>query len=228
MIHALRSLTRPEVAILVAIVIYSFIPTFGGLFRLAELAGVAPNITPENPRALAEPLPFVIHVLTSFVFCNLGALLFLPSIRRVRPDMHRAIGRVVVVAGFVAAATGLWMTVGYVFPNELQGSLLYWARVALSISMMVLLVRAVLAIRSRRVSQHSAAIVRAYAIGQGASTQTIFGIGWLVATGSDASGLFRDLLMVSSWILNLLVAEFLIFKWRQPAPTFGRFAALRK
>ncbi len=213
--------------LLVAIVIYSFIPTFGGLFRLAELAGFAPAIAPANPRALSEPFPFVVHTLASFVFCISGALQLLPSIRRYRQGVHRVNGRVVAIAGFIAAATGLWMTVEYVFPIELQGSLLYWARVVLSISMMALIVWAVIAIKSRDIFQHSAAMLRAYAIGQGASTQAFFGVGWLVATGSEPAGLFRDWLMVSSWIFNLLVAEILISGWRRRNTTLGRSVRAR-
>lgn len=214
--------------IFAVIIVYSFIPTFGGLFRVAELAGIAPTVTPENPRALAEPLPLVVHVIASFIFCNLGVLQFLPTVRRIRPDVHRTNGRAVAAAGIVAAATGLWMTVGYVFPSELQGGLLYWVRVALSISMMALIAWAVIAVQSKKIFQHSAAMFRAYAIGQGASTQAFFGIGWLVVTGTDATGLFRDWLMVSSWALNLVVAEVLIFtSWRR-VPALGRFAASRK
>jgi hypothetical protein len=223
--HLIKSLSRLEVTILVVIVVYSFIPTFGGLFRVAELTGVAPTITPENPRALAEPLPFVVHVIASFIFCNLGALQFLPTVRRIRSDVHRTNGRAVAAAGIVAAATGLWMTVGYVFPSDLQGGLLYWVRVVLSISMMALIAWAVIAVQSKKILQHSAAMLRAYAIGQGASTQAFFGIGWLVVTGSDATGLFRDWLMVSCWVVNLLVAEVLISGRLKRNPIFRRSVA---
>ena len=57
---------------------------------------------------------------------------------------------------------------------------------------------------------HSAAMLRAYAIGQGASTQTFLGITWIVISGSEATGLLRDGIMVSAWVLNLAVAEVII------------------
>ena len=69
----MRSVSSREWMFLAIILIYSFVPTFGGLFRIAELLG-GPAITPANPRALAHPLPIVLHILSSFLFCLLGAL----------------------------------------------------------------------------------------------------------------------------------------------------------
>lgn len=211
----LRSLGGREITLLIVIVVYSFIPTVGGLFRISEIAGIDAGFMPENPRALAQPIPIVLHTLASFVFCFAGALQFLPSLRRHHLALHRMNGRVVALAGVISAATGLWMTVTFTFPPDIQGDLLYWVRIFLSISMMALIGWAVMAIKSRNIAKHSAAMLRSYAIGQGASTQAILGIGWIVATGIEPSGLFRDWLMVSAWILNFLVAETLIAKWRR-------------
>lgn len=205
----MKSLSRSEWSLLAAIIIYSFIPAVAGLIRVVELAG-GPAIIPENPRALSDPLPIILHILASFLFCIFGALQFLPSIRRHHRATHRAIGRMIVIAGCVSAASGLWMTHTYAFPADLQGNLLYWVRMVLGPLMIGLLLWAVIAIRSRNIVQHSAAMLRAYAIGQGASTQAILGISWIVIIGSEAVGPARDGLMVFAWGLNLLVAEVLI------------------
>ncbi|MGB3626387.1 MAG: DUF2306 domain-containing protein [Henriciella sp.] len=205
----MKSLSRSEWTLLACIMVYSFIPAVGGLIRVLELAG-GPAIAPENPRALSDPFPITLHILTSFLFCIVGALLFLPSIRRHHRATHRAVGRIIVIAGGISAASGLWMTHTYVFPGDLQGNLLYWVRMVLGSLMIGLIVWAVIAIRSRNVFQHSASMLRAYAIGQGASTQAILGIGWIVIVGSEAMGSMRDGLMVFAWGLNLLVAEVLI------------------
>lgn len=102
------------------------------------------------------------------------------------------------------------MTHFYSFPTNLQGSLLYWARIILGVLMISLIVWSVLAIRSRNVPQHSASMLRAYAIGQGASTQTFIGIGWMILYGTEATGSLRDAMMVFAWAFNLLIAEVLI------------------
>ena len=211
----MRSVRSREWMFLAIILIYSFVPTFGGLFRIAELLG-GPAIAPANPRAFAHPLPIVLHILSSFLFCLLGALQFLPSMRRYHLGLHRMMGRVVATAGCMSALTGLWMTHFYAFPQELQGALLYWVRIVLSLSMVGLIVWAVIAIRSRNILGHSTAMLRAYAIGQGASTQAFLGIGWMVAFETEPLGPLRDIMMVFAWGLNLLIAELLIAKMFAP------------
>lgn len=211
----MKFLRKFEWTILTLVFGYSFIPAFGGLLRVLELAG-GPAIIPENPRALAAPVPVIFHVLSSFLFCIIGALQFLPSIRRHYPAAHRAFGRTVAIAGCISAASGMWMTLSYSFPEDLQGSLLYWTRIVLGSMMVGFIGCAVIAIRSRNIFQHGAAMLRAYAIGQGASTQTILGIGWIIIVGTEAMGPLRDGIMVLAWGLNLLVAEVLI--WRLLAP----------
>lgn len=108
------------------------------------------------------------------------------------------------------------MTHFYSFPISLQGNLLYWARIILGCLMIGFIVWSVLAIRSRNILQHSAHMLRAYAIGQGASTQTFIGIGWMILYGTEAAGPQRDAMMVFAWALNLLIAEVLI--WAVLAP----------
>ena len=209
----MKVLSRLEWTILLIIFVYSFIPAFGGLFRILELAG-GPAVVPENVRALAAPWPIVLHILGSSLFCLLGAVQFLPSIRRHRPVTHRVLGRAVAIAGCLSAATGVWMAHFFAFPDELQGNMLYWVRIVLGLSMVGLIGWAVIAIRSRNSFRHGAAMLRAYTIGQGASTQAFLGIGWLIVTGTEPLGPLRDGLMVLAWVLNMLVAEYLIGQFR--------------
>jgi len=186
-------LRKSELIVFSVIFVYSFIPAFGGLIRVLELAG-GPKIAPANPRAVLTPIPIILHILSSFLFCIIGAVQFLPSIRRQRPAAHRVIGRMIAMAGCMSALTGLWMTHFYAFPEALQGTALYWVRMVLG----------------RNVFQHSVSMVRAYAIGQGASTQAIIGIAWIISVGSEAMGPLRDGLMIFAWVVNLLAAEIFI------------------
>jgi hypothetical protein len=209
-------LGKSELVVLGVILVYSFIPVAGGLVRVLELAG-GPQIAPDNPRALLAPTPIILHIFGSGLFCVLGALQFLPSLRRQRLTAHRAIGRVSAAAGCVSALTGLWMTHFYAFPEALQGLPLYWVRMFLGTAMVALIIWAVIAIKSRNVFQHSASLVRAYAIGQGASTQTVLGIAWIIFVGSEAMGPLRDGLMIFAWVVNLVAAEiFIRAKLRPP------------
>jgi len=209
----MKQLSRTEWTILAVVMVYTFIPSVGGLIRVLELAG-GPAIAPENPRASAAPVPIVLHILSSVVFCLLGAIQFLPSVRRHHPATHRGFGRLVAAAGCLCAGSGLWMTHVYSFPADLQGSLLYWARIVLGGLLIGFIVRAVTAIGSGNVPGHRAAMLRAYAIGQGASTQTFLGIGWIIISGTELSGPARDGMMVLAWALNLVVAERVISQLR--------------
>ena len=211
----MKSISYSEWMFVAIILVYSFVPTFGGLFRVAELLG-GTAIIPTNARALTQPLPIVLHILSSFLFCLLGALQFLPSIRRYHPDLHRMNGRVVAAAGCTSALTGLWMTHFFVFPLELQGPLLYSVRIVLSLTMVGLIVWAIMAIRARDMRAHGASMIRAYAIGQGASTQAFLGLGWMAAIGTEPIGLLRDGLMITAWGLNLTVAELIISRLFAP------------
>ncbi|QAX31037.1 DUF2306 domain-containing protein [Leisingera sp. NJS204] len=211
----MKVLRKSEWAILLFIVAYSFLPAFGGLFRVLELAG-GPAIIPANQRASAMPFPIILHILSSFLFLLLGATQFLPSIRQTHPTAHRVFGRIVAVAGCLSAGSGMWMTHFYDFPASLQGSLLYWVRITLGLLVIAFILWAVLSIRSCNIFQHSALMLRAYAIGQGASTQAFIGIGWMILYGTEATGPLRDAQLGSAWAINLLIAEALI--WATLAP----------
>lgn len=204
-------LTTREWTILIFIVVYSFIPAFGGVIRILDLAG-GPSLMPENPRALADPLPIISHITGSFVFCVAGVIQFLPSIRRHLPSTHRKMGRILVIAGCISAASGLWMTWFYPFPNALQGSLLFSVRTVLGFLMIGLIGWAVVAINARNFYIHGASMLRAYAIGQGASTQALLGIGWILIFGAEPVGFPRDVFMVLCWLLNMSAAEFIIHR----------------
>lgn len=203
--------SRREWMFLAFVFAYSFVPAFGGMLRVFELLGGL-ALVPENDRATAYPAPVILHVLSSFVFCLTGALQFMPSMRRRHPGVHRMMGKFLAAAGCLSALTGLWMTLSFVFPHELQGVLLYWVRIVLSLSMIGLIAWAVIAVRSGNTPGHSAAMLRAYAIGQGASTQAFLGLCWLAILGTELTGPWRDVMMVSAWCINLLIAEFLIGK----------------
>ena len=59
-------------------------------------------------------------------------------------------------------------------------------------------------------------MLRAYAIGQGASTQAFLGIAWIIVFGTEPLGPLRDGMMVFAWMLNLLLAECLIRRFLLP------------
>lgn len=202
---------KKELAILASLFVLSFIPVVGGAFRALEIVG-GPAVLPGNPRISNDPLPALLHVFGAVPYCILGAFQLLPSIRQHTPEWHQFNGRIVALTGIVSAVSGLWMTHYYTLPIELQGSLLYIVRMVLGIAMTVFIVRGVVAIKNRHIPMHGASMLRAYAIGQGAGTQALIGVAWIVLFKEEATGITRDVMMTMAWIINLAIAEWVIRK----------------
>lgn len=198
-----------------ALLLLSAIPLLGGALRLLELSGRTVAIDPD-PRFSATPGPLVVHVLAAAVFATLGALQFLPQLRRGDARYHRAAGRLALIAGLLTALSGLWMTVAYDLKPG-SGSVLYVVRLAVSVGSVVALVLAFHAIRRRDVRTHRAWMMRAYALALGAGTQAFTqGLGEPLSGGGV---LAHDLQMTAGWLINLAVAEGVIK--RRSAPTRG-------
>ena len=99
----------------VGLIALSLIPVLAGALRLNELMG-SPEITANNARFVASPIPVTVHIVSVTVYSLLGALQFVPSLRRGRPSWHRIAGRILVPAGVLVALTGLWMNFFYPRP----------------------------------------------------------------------------------------------------------------
>lgn len=197
---------RADWLIPASLIALAFIPVVAGAVRLTTLAG-SPEITPDNVRFVTAPIPVILHILGVTIYSILGAFQFSPGIRRRHPNWHRAAGRILVVAGLVAALSGLWMAMFYaIVPAD--SALLRGFRLFFGAAMAASIVLGFVAIRQRRVGRHQAWMRRAYAIGLGAGTQALTQIPLLLAFGKpDADTL--ALLMGGAWVLNLAIAEWL-------------------
>ncbi|WP_433443928.1 DUF2306 domain-containing protein [Nonomuraea sp. CA-141351] len=195
----------------------SFVPVLAGAIRVSELTGGA-DITPDNARFFAQPVPVLLHIVAVTVYSVLGAFQFAPGFRRRRPAWHRAAGRVLVPCGLVAALTGLWMTLFAELPPGDAG-LLTGFRLVFGSAMAVSLALGLAAILRRDVARHRAWMTRGYALGMGAGTQAVTQSLWLAATGATPGEVTRALLLGASWVINLAVAEWVI---RRRSPRSGR------
>lgn len=187
-----------------ALVALSVIPLTAGGFRLVQIAG-GPAVMPADHRFTGFPAALVLHIVGAAVFALVGALQFLPALRR--GNWHRRSGRVLAVAGLLVAGSALWLTLFY----EAQpgtGDLLYVFRVVFASAMAACLVLGFAAIRRRDIAAHRAWMMRAYAIGLGAGTQA-FTEG--IAEAAFGTGeLTGDLAKGAGWAVNLVVAEWAV------------------
>ena len=185
----------------------AFIPVLAGVVRLTALASGG-SLTPENARFFDAPIPVMLHILSVTIFSLLGAFQFAPGFRRRRPDWHRAAGRILVVAGVVAALSGLWMAVFYaIVPAD--SALLHGFRLFFGSAMALSILLGYRAIRRRDVARHQDWMRRAYAIGLGAGTQALTQLPLLLIFGVP-NELTLALMMGAAWVANLGVAEWLI------------------
>ena len=198
-------MNRIEWKVPLALLVASAVPFAAGIVRLAGLAG-DPEISTENARFVAAPVPVILHILSASAFSILGALQFSSGLRQHSPTWHKVSGRLVAAGGILAALSGLWMTVIYPIPTELQGRLLYAVRILVGAAMLVSIYGAVAAAMRHDFATHRAWMVRAYALGQGAGMQVVVLLPWMLLIGKP-NVLLRDVLMSLAWLINLVLAE---------------------
>ncbi len=192
---------------IVGLLLLSFIPIASGMHRMNQLGGGA-QVTAENARFFASPLPVTVHIVGATLFAILGAFQFASSFRRRWPAWHHWAGRLLVVSGLLVGLSGIWMVLFYTHPVG-DGDFLSAQRLVFGSAMIVSIVLSFTAIRRGNVKQHRAWMMRGYAIGMGAGTQAlILMVGEMISGKPDE--LSRALLMGLAWVINLAVAEWVI------------------
>jgi hypothetical protein len=195
---------RPGWLLPAGLIVYSLIPVLAGAARVAQLSGDT-EVTPDNERFFASPVPVVVHIVGITVYCLLGAFQFAPQFRGSRPGWHRAAGRLLIPCGLAAAMAGLWMTFIYP-PAEDASALLTAFRLVFASAWILFLVLGFAAIRRRDIARHRAWMIRGYAIAMGTNTQAVtLGFGSLIL--GELDWLSNALLMLAGWVIALAVAE---------------------
>jgi hypothetical protein len=193
------------------LVALSLIPALFGTLRLVEVFG-GPKIMPENLRIAASPGPAVVHIVGGASFLLVGAFQLSSRIRTRWLNWHRRAGRILMILGLGAALSGLWMTLLY--PRQTgTGTLLHTSRLLFASGMAASIVLGYRAIRQHDQVQHRAWMMRAFALGLGAGTQT-----FTIGVGEGIFGksvLATDMSTAAGWAINLAVAEYLIRRPRR-------------
>ncbi|RLV54989.1 DUF2306 domain-containing protein [Aeromicrobium phragmitis] len=207
-----RTAPRREWMIAAGLILLALVPSIAGGVRLGEIAS-GPPPTPENARFLQAPLPVALHVVGALVFALVGAFQFLPELRRRHLAWHRFAGRYLVVpAGVVVAVSGLWMTASYDLP-PVDGAALAISRYLVGLAMLVFLVLAVTSVARRDIAAHRAWMIRAYALAMGAGTQVLTAGPSMLVFG-EPDGMRRLIEMDAGWLINIVVAEWVIARGR--------------
>src|ERR1700722_5343954 len=142
------------------------------LFRPGSMGGNSPAAALDAGFARHLVLT-LIHLLPGGLFLVLAAWQFMPSIRQRHLQLHRWIGRVLVVCGLIIGVTALVMsyTMNIGGPNETAATTLF------AIVFLYCLIRAYRHIRRKEVARHREWMIRAFGAGLGvATTRPIVGM----------------------------------------------------
>jgi hypothetical protein len=203
---------RPGWLLPTGLIALGLVPLLANTVRRVALMSSPTADAPEMSVAV------LVHIAGSGVFVVLGAFQFVPGLRRRRPAWHRIAGRVLILAGFAAAGSGLWLALTVTLAAG-GGVLLLGFRLLAALAMAASIVLGFAAILRRDVARHRAWMMRAYALGLGAGTQ-VFTVGFgslLFGDGPLATALLNG----AGWVVNLAVAEFAIRRSR-PARMHGK------
>lgn len=205
--NATLSKKRSDWLIPAGLILLSVVPVVAGAVRLTELSSGA-EVTANNARFFASPLPVVLHIISVSLYALLGAFQFAPGLRRRRRGWHRMAGRILIPSGLIAALSGLWMSHFYPWP-EYDGELLYGLRLLFGTAMFLSILLGAAAIWRQDFTQHGVWMLRGYAIGMGAGTQVLTHLPWFLFPAVHGE-LTRALFMGAGWVINLAVAEWII------------------
>lgn len=203
----MKSFAKSTWLIPAGLLILSLLPLLGGAHRISELIGGA-EITKDNARFFAAPVPIVLHVISCSVYFVLGAFQFSPGFRSNNRRWHRTAGRILIPTGLASAATGMWMAVVYP-PLFGDGTALTYIRLMVGGAMMLFVCLGFAAIRQRAFNDHRAWMMRAYALAIAAGSQPLT-LGIVFVIYGAFGEMEYTLGMTAGWLLNLAVAEWFI------------------
>jgi len=178
------------------------IPVGGTLYRLGEIIHTGHWAFDFNPE-FVDRLPLFLHGIGMVLFLVLGALQFSTKRRIKRPDLHRTQGRVAGFGAILGGLTGVWMTLLH---PQISTPLLLAGRLLFGSAMVIFTVLAIHAAMQRRLANHRAWIIRAYAIAFNAGSFPLLYLP-VVALLGEPSPVLDDALQVAGWMINLAIAE---------------------
>lgn len=194
------------------LLVLSAVPMIAGISRLLSLSTGRFTLD-GHERFAADPWTAALHVIGATAFATLGAFQFVPSLRR--GAWHRIAGRVLSALGLGGAIAGTVMALRWA-PKAFDSAALNAVRMVVAIAMVLFIVFGVVAARRRDFEAHGAWMLRAYALFLGAGTQ-VFTAGFtaLPFMQPHMSEGLAAVSMAAGWIINALVAEWMLRGERQ-------------
>lgn len=180
------------------------------LIGLLVLIGVGASVsfyfrTPANPRFADFPIMTALHVLPGGIFLALAPFQLIPSIRRRSMQYHRRMGRVLAALAAVTGLTSVFMAVVIPYAGWSQRIVV----TPFAIFFTVAVGMGYYHIRAKRIKQHRAWMIRAFAIGLSIATQRVLFlpplIYLIIQTGEEPPRAELEPLIFSSFAISLVV-----------------------
>tara|TARA_R110000868_G_scaffold128417_1_gene336474 strand:+ start:24015 stop:24629 length:615 start_codon:yes stop_codon:yes gene_type:complete len=178
------------------------------LLALVQVVQIPLGSLPEDSRHLsAAPVWHFMHVLGGATFGILGPFQFGRVLMRKYGLWHRVMGRVFVAAGAMISLSSLGLL--WHFPDTYSVAVSS-GRLLFGIALGVALAMAMQAIRKQDFTRHRNWMIRAYAIGIGATAVSMVFFPIYVITGEPPMGLASDIVFLGSWTACVVFAEGLV------------------
>jgi uncharacterized membrane protein len=203
-----------------ALAVAVFAPLPYALNSLTDLAGQQQELALNYvDRPTAVQVAFYVHVTFGGLALLLSPLQFATRVRTRAPQVHRAVGRVVLAAIALAGSAGLVLA-----PHNVAGAVGTAGFGLLAVLWLACAATAFRAIRRRDVAAHRRWMVRTFALTYAAVTLRLW-LGLMIAAqiavwGVDGGTAFQRAYLVVpflAWVPNLLVAEWYLAAHRRPA-----------
>jgi uncharacterized membrane protein len=199
-----RFLTKP-VAVPVALYVVTLLTI---TLALVQVVQIPLDALPEDSRHLsAAPVWHFLHVLGGATFGILGPIQFGRVLARRYGALHRILGRVFVAAGAMISLSSLNLLWHFPDTNSVAMS---GGRLLFGIALGVALAIAMQAIYKRDLIRHRNWMIRAYAIGIGATAVSMVFFPIYLITGAPPAGPIADIAFLGAWITCIGFAEALV------------------
>ena len=178
------------------------------LLALVQVVQIPLDALPEDSQRLnATPVWHFLHVLGGAIFGILGPIQFGRALMPRYGRLHRIAGRVFVAAGAAISLSSLGLL--WRFPDAYSVAISS-GRLLFGIGLGVALTLAMQAIHARDFTRHRNWMIRAYAIGIGATAVSMVFFPIYLITGEPPKGLVADAAFLGAWTGCVVLAEVLV------------------
>jgi hypothetical protein len=171
---------------------------------------------PYNPGFAQWPLIVAVHVIPGGIFLALAPVQFSARVRSRFPRYHRVAGRWLIAGGLFAGLAAMFISLVIPFTGNAERLLVTPFAAYFVYALAVGLGHA----RHRRITEHRAWMIRAFAISSSIATMRLIFIPALMVAGTEDIAVIRTLSLLSflvAFAIHMVIAEWWLRRTANPA-----------